>query len=753
MRVSRNLLRVGPPMLLTTVLAGAWILSSLREARRDPRLEGVSFPSARVLTLLLSHLDPGHPLQAGDFRVVGPRGTWVPLGLGRERRPVAITPGGVARSRGMLHLLLPGPLVPGETVEVGLRGRSLVRLPFPGPTGVGQVAVNQVGYRPELPKLALVGGYLGDLGPLPVVDRTFRVLRIEAPDDPGAASLPATPGPTVPRPGSPGDRSREVLRGRLRLREPGDPASGSDVYEADFTSLREAGFYRVEVAELAPSPPFRIGPEVYQGVHRLLGRAFYHRRNSALVPPFVDPGHARRGVDPDLDGVFHPSVARTPLGDDEPPGGSHRVRGGWFDAGDYGAYVPNAAPVWGAFSLALDLGRPGLFEDGEWGIPESGNGIPDLLDELAWGTRWALDMQALDGGVYRSLASGTWDRGLPEEVRRPRWVYPRTTRATAQFAAMAAIAARLLRDQDPGLAARSLGAARRAWGFLGTHRDWPPEGEVYRNPDWQPGGGAYGAGSALPAKLWAAAELFRTTGEGSFLEACRELWPQVDLDLAQAPESTFPAWALVRALPRGADPDLARGAREALLGAARLRLEWMGVSAYGLPRHPHPPFTGWHSASTTVIAALPLLQGEFLGGGEAMLWAAFETPHPQLGRNPLGVSFLVGVGARSPRDPMDRISLGDGVPDPLPGMPVPGPTWWLPDFREPYRSVNASWYPPGKPPVEEFFESAYPALRRYLDDHRLIPMAEGTVRELGFAVVAYGLLREGEAGLRSRQGG
>jgi len=57
---------------------------------------------------------------------------------------------------------------------------------------------------------------------------------------------------------------------------------------------------------------------------------------------------------------------------------------------------------------------------------------------------WALSMQDPgDGGVYWRLASGDWDRGLPEAVSQPRFVYEKTTRATAQFAAMGALYARL----------------------------------------------------------------------------------------------------------------------------------------------------------------------------------------------------------------------------------------------------------------------------------------------------------------------
>jgi len=96
----------------------------------------------------------------------------------------------------------------------------------------------------------------------------------------------------------------------------------------------------------------------------------------------------------------------------------------------------------------MDLAPAGHFSDGELGLPESGNGIPDILDELRWGMDWAMQMQDSDGGVYWRVSSGHWDLGLPADVSEPRFLYEKTTRATAQFAAMAAVYARLMAPYD-----------------------------------------------------------------------------------------------------------------------------------------------------------------------------------------------------------------------------------------------------------------------------------------------------------------
>jgi endoglucanase len=71
------------------------------------------------------------------------------------------------------------------------------------------------------------------------------------------------------------------------------------------------------------------------------------------------------------------------------PATERDLSGGWHDAGDYNKYVNFA------LNPVLDLARcyleqPDVFGD-DAGIPESGNGIPDLLDELKWGTGLAVE--------------------------------------------------------------------------------------------------------------------------------------------------------------------------------------------------------------------------------------------------------------------------------------------------------------------------------------------------------------------------
>lgn len=705
---------------------------------KGPSVTGQILPSSRSLTLTTEGFDLVASSNPEGYRITSATDPAYavpvrPLAVGSDRQAVGVTQSGLkAIVASRLHLLFPTPLRPGHSYRVTLTGlvgdggipaeQNAVTLGWDGSQQSESIQINQVGYAPDAPKLAYVGNWLGDLGPLPVDDPNFSVVNAES----GAIAFVGT----------------------LTLRAAADPQSGADVYEADFSNLTTPGQYRIEVPQIGRSLPFAIADDVYDGVYRTVLRSFYHRRNTNLTTPFADPGYEREGIEPTLDGVYHPALAEYPLSKGEVPFAPRPVAPGWFDAGDYGQYLHNAAPIWGAIGLAFDLAPPGYFTDSELNIPGSDNGIPDLLDELGFGMDWALSMQdRSDGGVYWRLTSGEWDQGLPSEVSQPRFIYEKTSRATAQFAAMGAIYSRLIAPYDPTRAAIVLSAARQAWDFVQTHPTWPAEGTLYTNPVSYPGGGEYAVTSSKPALLWAAAELYRTTGEAGFQDAYRGLIAQVAIDVIASPRETFPQWALVMSGHGNRDPILAEEARRAILIAADTKRAWAAQNPYRAAKHPNPQYTGWSNFSASVMAALPLLQAHHLTGLPIYQDAAWISTNVILGANPLSRSFITGIGAHPPLDPLDLVSLLDANALPVPGLVVPGVTWHLPGFREPFISVNAAYYPSESLTNPGDYSQAYPVLRRYTDAHDLIPMSEGTVQEAAYVGVAFGLLRDGSVQL------
>ncbi len=697
--------------------------------------------SNRAITVAFDGLDHAHATRnATAYTLSSPDDPAYRLPLaavlvGSDQQVVGFGAGKEPIFEARLHLLFPEPLKPERSYELdisaalpGVRASPLPVHYDPLKTS-GSIQVNQVGYAPNAPKRAYLGNWLGSAGPMPLDTADFEV--IEA------------------------DSGRTLSSGRATLRARSDPWSGNDVWEADFSDLRKPGRYRLRVQGLGVSDVFTVAPDIYDAVYRALMRLFYHSRNGIPVTaPWADPGYERPegGVPPEMDGVFHAAVGKRPLGRGEPAGGRHPVSRGWFDAGDYGQYVPNAAPVWYQIGAALDT-APGRFRDGELDIPESGNDIPDILDELEWGLDWLLAMQdPADGGVYFRVASRRWDETPPHLIEKPRLIAEKTTHATAAFAAVCALHARLIRPYRPERAERALAAAAAAWGFLQAHPRWPQEGERYLNP---PGvhAGEYADPSAQDGLLWAAAELLRTTGEARYRVAYEEMVREIRFDptagVTYKETGLAALWAYAMTEDGDKAPDLDAQARDTLIAAAAWYIRKARENPFRAPVHQHIGFVGWGSFGRSTRATLPLLQAHKLTGDPSYLEWAWQTPNPQLGANPQALSYITGIGARSPLHPLSKLSKFDGNVAPLQGIPVHGPHFHLPGLWAEMTAVNEGYVPRARPATEkpkraEDFADAYPVLRRYTDSDHLPPMSEPTVAEYAEAAVAYALLRDAE---------
>lgn len=118
------------------------------------------------------------------------------------------------------------------------------------------------------------------------------------------------------------------------------------------------------------------------------------------------------------------------------------------------------------------------------------------------------------------------------------------------------------------------------------------------------------------------------------------------------------------------------------------------------------------------------------------MWA-WDCPAAEFGANPLGLSFITGLGARSPRYPLSKLSQFNGDGSPLPGLPVYGPHANLPGTWPTTRAVNGGYLPAASR------DGGYPVLRRYTDARHLPPMSEPTVAEIARIGVSLALLRDG----------
>lgn len=447
-------------------------------------------------------------------------------------------------------------------------------------------------------------------------------------------------------------------------------ATGDSLRVGDFGRWTRPGTWRLAVGRIL-SEPFRIGDDVYDSLVAASAKAFYFQRATAL-----DPSHAGRWAHP----AGHPDSA-LPLLEAREAVGTRDVGGGWYDAGDYGKYVVNAGISVSTLLLLQEI-APKILPDRSLGIPESGNGRGDLLDEVLFETRWFERMQDKDGGVFFKVASRRWSGFTPPELDTlPRFVIGKSTSSTLNFAAAMAQCARMVRTQDPKRSERLLVAARKAWSWAVRNPSVPAPSETG-------GSGSYGDDQFADEFLWAAVELWRASGSPK--ERAEVVARLRDVRFTPAP-----TWAQTQDL---ALFSLALAGKDSLARWAAARVEELADSIHvaiegNAARIPLESFI-WGSNSLLLNHGMALVVSHRVNGTAARLDDLQDLLDYTLGRNALATSFVTGFGARAPRHPHHRLVSGrDAIPGFLSGGPnqarqddlVHNPWGVLYPWREPAR--------------------------------------------------------------------
>jgi len=455
----------------------------------------------------------------------------------------------------------------------------------------------------------------------------------------------------------------EVFQGRLGAAATWAPAE-EPVRLADFSALSTPGSYRVRVQGLAESPRFTIAADAYAALNAASIRAYFYNRASMPLLPAHAGVYAREAGHPDTQVQVHASAA----GPGRPEGAVISSPKGWYDAGDYNKYIVNSG-ISTYTLLAAYEHFPAFFEKQGLNIPESGNAIPDVLDEALWNLDWMLTMQDPgDGGVYHKLTNKGFDGTvMPHQATGPRFVVQKSTAAALNFAAVMATASRVFsafEAQRPGLSARMLAAAESAWQWARKN-----PAAIYRQPaDIRTGD--YGDDKLADEFAWAAAELYISTRNDAYYAA---------LNAAQVPNDV-PSWGSVNGL---AWVSLAHH-RQRLTAVADQRLIASRITTLADSRAAAWPASAyrvgmratdfnWGSNSGALNQALMLIQGYRLNGTRSQLDAAQALLDYVVGRNPIGTSMVTGFGEKSTLHPHHRPSEADGIAAPIPGFIAGGP--------------------------------------------------------------------------------
>lgn len=434
-----------------------------------------------------------------------------------------------------------------------------------------------------------------------------------------------------------------------------DDAAGETVYPLNFTSLCAEGSYFLE-ADGVRSAMFSIGQNVYDALFSALQKALYFQRCGTALPI------ANAGV------YSHPACHERPAQLWENRKINLDVSGGWHDAGDYGRYV-----VPGCVAVSHLLTAYELFPAAPWralNLPETGNGVPDALNECRYELEWLLKMQTADGGVYHKATTRLHaDFVMPQSDDGQLFVFPVSSTATADFAAVMAQASRIYRRYDDAFSMRMLLAAQRAYAWLRKN----PRALPAHNPQGC-NTGEYDDECDADERCWAAEEMYKTSGEASYhqdflatlasdFDALGESWSDVGM-LATI-------GYLVRN-PRILDPNAARRLTASVKERLKEDVFLSLASPHGVAFAPKDYIWG-SNMQVALRGALMALFAPLADDRDLTTRCAWNQLHYLLGNNAMDTGYVTGFGKKAYARPHLRTAEADGVEAPMPGWLSGGP--------------------------------------------------------------------------------
>lgn len=634
------------------------------------------------------------------------------------------------RVTGWLYLELSRALNEGEMVVVQPSGGAEWPVEFRGSREKEQLSpllhVNQTGYDLNGPKVAYLGGYLGTLGELDFSSQP-QLLNFEARD---AAT------------------GQKMFVGVFSRRpDVGFPDNDyQQVYQADFSGLKTAGTYKLHVNGLGITPAFWIGDSVSGVYARTYALGLYHQRcGAANALPFTrfthGPCHTNRAEVPTMNARYeaaNESLRKETANAKENVRHKARplssvtaslypfqnkgpvdVTGGHHDAGDYSKYIINSAGLIHHLVFAADC-FPGAVKLDNLGLPESGDGKSDLLQEAKIEADFLRKMQDADGGFYFLVypREREYEDNVLPDAGDSQIVFPKTTAATA--AAVAALAqcssSPEFSKQFPLETSLYRESALKGWRFLtnaiakhgqdGAYQKITHYGDEFMHDD---------------ELAWAACEVYLATGDS---EAGRRLkqwlrpsspemrkwgWLRMFDAYGCAIRSYGFAEASGRAKTVRVDEQLLGDCQDEVAFAGQDQLRRCRESAYGVSfpeETKRARSAGWFFAADPAFELATACQLDYPKENDprpAMLDAIYSNLNFEAGANPINVSYLTGIGWKRQFEIVHQYSQNDRRRLPLSGIPlgcIQGGITWVHVYQSepmllsfPSDAANAEAYP------------------------------------------------------------
>jgi hypothetical protein len=614
--------------------------------------------------------------------------------LGFKRRPLSAPMSGYdLRIENSLYLQLAGPISDNQTIQVTnpdgtLWSTSVQFVSTVDPQRYNPaIHVNQEGYMPGYSKVAAIGYYAGSMG------------EISVPASAGFKIVDANTGAQVFQ----GSLIQHLDSGYTYL-----PAPYQNVYQADFSSFTTPGQYRLIVPGMGASLPFLIHDGVAMDFARAYALGLYHQRcgTETAMPhtrfthdichaaPAAVPASASAypftwttvaGYANTLNANNPPQIAQALTSPDAQlfpfvNQGPVDVSGGHHDAGDYSKYTINSASLVAYLMFSVDS-LPGVAALDNLGIPESGDGISDVMQEAKWEADFIAKMQDSDGGFYFLVypKDREYEGNVAPDHGDPQVVWPKTTSVTAaSVAALAQCATSpLFKQTYPDAAAAYLAKAQLGWQFLTNAIAKYGKNGAYQKITH------YGDNFADNDELaWAACQMYLATGDSSIHQLLLSWFDPADpatwrwgwWHMSECYGHAIRSYAFAvqsgRVSANQLDATFLSKCQTQVSAAGDDMLAFSQQNAYGtsFPLNTKAvQSAGWYFSTDQ---AFDLAVAYQLNPKDQYISALLANMNYEGGCNPLNLSYVTGLGLKRQRDIVSQWALNDSRVLPPSGIPV-----------------------------------------------------------------------------------
>lgn len=432
-----------------------------------------------------------------------------------------------------------------------------------------------------------------------------------------------------------------------------------EIWTADFSQITSPGNYYLEIPGIGRSVTFEVGTNVYREAFVTATRAFYLWRCGMEISGEHQGLH------------YHQNICHTNDGYEDYTGNPDIQRngtGGWHDAGDYGKYTVNAGITLGILLMAWEQFQPAV-EKIPLQLPETAPGYPEFLKELKWETDWLLKMAYSDGSgrVSHKLTRLNFAGFImAHQDDGKRYFTEWSSAATASFVAMMARSSRIFQPYDAVYARQCLDAAKLSYDFLIKNPEEKPfvQGDFntggYQSPDYDD-------------RLWAAAEMWETTGEPEFLAdfemQAANIRFRVDENWDWGNVTNLGMFTYAMSSRPGKNPEVDQTIRQNISSIADQIVDQANKDVY---RRPLAGRYYWGCNGTIARQTVNLFVADKLSPRPEYRTAALDAIGHLFGRNYYNRSYVTGVGLNPPMHPHDRRSGADNIDAPWPGYLVGG---------------------------------------------------------------------------------